>query len=189
MSRDFFVNGPTLVSVKGNTNTAIANVTEFGLSDQPIRVSVITYHDDISVNAWGTRLPPETQFMLAGVNLSMSLVHFDRDVLDYLIMESWAGASAPGVMTVPGTRMGNSLPLYGVDNNLANHFITVSLSSPVGGIPWRFFNCYLHNNMEYPLGTERSILVVNWRCIPYKADPYNGGLGAGGTILCDNNSN
>ena len=101
--------------------------------------------------------------MLADVHIRMSLVHFDKDVLSACISESMAGGDE-GDLAGAGTPMGGGAGL-GADGN---HYISVNLLSPVLDNPWRFLACYLSEQpVQYPLGTERSLVALNWRCIPY----------------------
>lgn len=188
MARDLFINGPTLVGVKGNVNTAVANLTGFGLSDMPIRVSLNSRHMDVNVDAFGGEVPFEIQYKLTDVNINMTLMHIDRDVLDVLIMESMGGAAAIGTLTGAGSRLGNNVARFAANW----HYVSLNISSPVGGKPWRFYNAYLTGQpMEIPLGTERSIFILNFRAIPYCQDPYAAGDdaepgdGAEGYVLWD----
>ena len=181
MARDYFINGECLVRVKGATNSTIANLSELGLADNPIRVSYEFKHSDIKVDAWGS-VPPESQFMLAVANVSMTLVHIDRTVLDECVRLSMGGGSAVGVFPRAGTRMGGGGARFATTNNL----IGLNLTSPVGSKPYRFLYSYLSAPpLEIPLGVEKSIFTLQWRVIPYTIDPWNNGLGAAGTALWD----
>lgn len=183
MARDFFINGESMVSVKGNVNTAFPALTQLGLSDGPIRVSLEMAHEDIKVDAWG-QMPPEIQYFLSAANVSMTLVHFDRTLLDNVFLESMAGAPAIGQLPRAGSRMGNNVPRFAANN----HFIGLNILSPVAAKPWRFWFSYLAGNpFETPLGTERSVISLNFRVVPYTQDPWGNGTGAQGTQLWDYN--
>jgi hypothetical protein len=196
MARDFFINGETMVSVKGRSDSDISAITQLGLSDSQIRVTLDFRHLDLNVNAWG-EMPADVQWMLAGANISMTLVHFDRAVLDVCLMESMGGVpnGAVGGMNRAGQRLGNNAPRFAAGGVNGNHLIGLNLSSTVGAKPWRFFYTYLAAPpMEFPLGNERSIIVLNWRAIPYTQDPWGGsssqpntvaGTGAQGALLWD----
>ncbi len=185
MARDYWVNGPTLVSVKGNTSTAISSLTQLGLSDGPIRIRVNYSHRDIRVDAWGDGTP-EIQYMLSEAYIPMSLVNFDRNVIAVCQAESQCGVAAEGVVPGAGSRMGNGLPRFGVAGGVGNHFIGLNLASPVGGLPWRFYYAYLAGTpIEYPLGTEKSVIQLNWRAVLYTPDPWQNGLGSAGQVLFD----
>src|SRR5581483_5195340 len=139
MGRDFQINGETMVYVKGSNASAIASITELGLSEGPITLTLDFRHRDINVDAWGGEIPPEVQVMLAAVNISMPLIHLDRDILDTCIRESMGGAPAIGQLARAGARMGNNTVRF----SAANHYIGLNLASPVGNKPWRFFTSYL----------------------------------------------
>lgn len=180
MTRNYFINGPTLAQVKGASDTAIATLSELGLSDQAIRVVPQYNHLDIPVDAWG-KAPPEVQWMLGTLEISMSLVHFDRAVVKTLVGLS-ACSNAEGTFGQAGKRLGGGGARFAAGQSL----VGLNLTSPTGGDPWRFFYAYLANApMEFPLGTERSIITLNWRIIPYIIDPYNSGNGAEGYQLWD----
>jgi hypothetical protein len=196
MARDFFINGETMIAVKGRSDLVnIAALTNFGLCDTPIHVRLDFKTLPIKVDAWGDQVAPEIQTMLTQAMVTMTLVHFDRPILDTLVQESQAGAPVIGQLARAGARMGNNLPRFapsGTPNpatgvaTTGNHFIGLNIASPVGGKTWRFFYAMLANSpLEFPLGTERSIVTLNWLCVPYTQDPWNAGLGAQGTVLWD----
>lgn len=182
MARDFFINGPCLVRVKGNVNSGFSSLTELGLSEGDVTVTPNTRHRDINVNAWGPEIPADLQFFLADLHVSMVLVHFDRTVLDLVYNESVGGPSAIGQMGRAGQRMGANSLRFAPNN----HYIGLNLTSPDGGVPWRFFFAYMTGPpFSMPLGTERSLVPVSFRVIPYTLDPYNNGLGATNYPLWD----
>ena len=181
MARDFFINGETMVSVKGNVDSAIASLSQLGLADSPIRVRLDFRHMDIQVDAWGGEIPADVQCKLGSAIITMTMVHFDRDVLDGCLRESMGGVSL-GTVARAGIRMGGGNTRFAGDN----HYIGLNLASPVSAKVWRFHYCYLTGPpMEFPLGTERSIVALNWRAIPYTTDPWGAGVGAAGASLWD----
>lgn len=185
MARDFFINGETLVAVKGRADSAIGAIQELGLSSDQITIRPQFRHRPINVEAWGD-VEPETQFMLAHVDISFTLIHFDRDILDVCVMESMGGAPAIGTTARAGARLGNNKARFGAGGVLGNHYIGLNFTSPVGNKPWRFYYAFLTNQpMIFPLGAEKSAVMTNWRAIPYTQDPYNGGLGAFGARIWD----
>ncbi len=178
MARDYFINGETLVLVKGRADSAIGSLQQLGLSDAPIAIRMNFHHKDIGVDAYGATVP-ETQVMGGDATISMTLVHFDRSVLATCVNESLGGATAEGLLQRAGSRMGNNLPRFGAGGFLGNHYIGLNLTSVVAGIPWRFYYTFLANPpVEFPLGTEKSIVRLQWRAIGYTVDPWNGGLGS-----------
>ncbi len=178
-----FVNGPCLVNVRGNVASAIPSLTQLGLSEGDVVVTPNTRHRDINVNAWGPEIPVDLQFFLVDLHVTMTLVHFDRAVLDAVYNESVCGPSAIGQMGHAGQRMGNNQPRFAA----TNHYIGLNLTSPDGGIPWRFFFAYMTGPpYTFPLGTERALVVCNFRVIPYTQDPYGvAGTGAQNYQLWD----
>lgn len=186
MARDYYVNGESMVQVKGAAGSAIANLSQLGLTDDAIKVTPAFKFQEVSLDAWGNqKVPNEIQFMLASLTIRMNLVHFDKDILNACLQESVGGASAFGTMKRAGTRLGNSAARFAA----TNHFIGVNITSPVAALPWRFLHCYMPDvPFEFPLGTERSIVPVTFVCIPYLADPWNSGQGAEGVVLWDHGS-
>ncbi len=192
MARDFYINGETMVSVKGRADSEIGSIQQLGLSEDPIRVSLNFRHEDINVDAWGGRIPAEVQWFLSDAIITMNLIHIDRNILDVCFLESMGGATAIGSLRRAGARLGNNLPRFAGGGQLGNHYIGLNLSAPVGGVPWRFFTTYLTDSpFEQPLGTEKSIFTLRWRAIPYTQDPWGGvtagnpGTGAEGAQLWD----
>jgi len=195
MTRDYYINGETLVLVKGNVLSGIPTLSQLGLADSPIVLSERYHHMDIEVDAWGRRVAPEIQTFLVDVFITMRLVHFDPAILDACWRESLAGAPAEGATSRAGARMGNNQPRFAA----GNHFIGLNLTSPVGPQnipkPWRFLYAYMNDRPRiFPLGTERSLVDVSWRAIPATDDPYGGGVmqplttfgtGAQGAVIWD----
>jgi hypothetical protein len=184
MARGFFINGDTMVSVKGMAGSSIANLTQFGLASDQVRCTPQFYQRPIKVENWG-EASPEIQNMLASVRISMNLVHFDRDVLDVCLQMAAANPNQPvGTMARTGTTMGNGLARFAA----GNFFVSLNLYSPVAGKPWRFLTAYLDSQpVQFPLGNERSVVNVQWLAVPYPpdGDPWNNGSGASGVVLWD----
>lgn len=186
MTRDFQISGPALVRVKGHTGSSIPVATDLGLSDGPIQPQFTYNHNNLSVDAFGGQagVPPDVQWMGAEASITMTLVHFDQAVLAECMRLSMANASAEGVMRRAGRRMGNNLARFAVGNS----YISLSITSPDAGLPWRFLTAFLTGTpMQYPLGVERTGVILQWRAIPYQADPYGGGTGQEGAVLWDHN--
>lgn len=176
--------------MKSRSDSAIATTTALGLSDVGIRITLNTRYDDIMVDAWGQEVPVDVQTMLSDAQINMTLVHFDRGVLDVVLALSMGGGGISiGQVVSAGQRLGQGLPIFSPGNSL----ISLNLTSPVGNKPFLFPTTYLTGpGMEYPIGTKRSIVNLNWRALPYAfptqanggiADPYNGGLGSQGVPL------
>ena len=181
MARDYVINGETLVRVKGGQHYSggpIAELSELGLSDSFIRISPRWFHHDINIDDFGPNVPAEVMWQLSEVNIYMTLVHFDKRVLQRCMAEAGAGAgffpgfeftSLEGTMAPTGSLLGNYRPLLAS----GNHYISVNLLSPVEEFPWRFFACYLMAPPNHwPIGVRRSIVELQWRCIPYPNFEY-----------------
>lgn len=192
MARNFFVNGEVSVRVKGAQNSPLGNtIAELGLCSDSVTITPNFRHMDVQLDAWGgTNGPPnEIQWMLADVAISLSLVHYDPDILNTCLRHAMGGRATIGLMARAGTRLGNSVAVTAA-NNL---FVQLYLSSPIGGRPWYFPATYLTGPpVVYPIGVERSIVQANFRAIPYAPDPagtgYTGGnvTGAQDVVLWDN---
>jgi hypothetical protein len=182
MARAYFINGETMVYVKGAAGTAIASLTELGLSDTEVRIILGSKYDDIKVNAYGEMVPPEIQVFGGEARLSFTLVHFDQAVLRECIRLANA-APVEGQEGRAGTLMGGGVALGVAGNN----YVQFGFSSPIGQLPWRFFACILTDSPEWPVGTHRSIVQCNVRAIPYSVDPWNNGTGLLGVPLYDHN--
>lgn len=175
MARDIVINGETMVSVKGSPGSNLESLTQLGLAESGIILTPDFRYDEIQVDAWGEEIPMDVQFKLAAINIGMNLIHYDKTVLQDCLVQSMGGVVTPGRLARAGQRLGGGNALLAS----GNYYVQVSLSSPVSGLPWRFFACYMVGPpMTMPLGTKRSIVQVNWRCIPYTVDPWGGGTGA-----------
>lgn len=197
-SRDWNINGETLVRVKGagalaNLTTGLPQVWELGLALEAVRVRPRFVHHDVHCDDFGPEIPAEVMVLLADVTVRMDLVHYDHTVLDACLAESLGGSvdaqgrPAPGTLAGAGTLLGgNNAP-----GAAGCHFISLTLTSPVLAYPWRFPGAYLTGPAaEFPLGTEKTVVRVEWRCVPYTPygtqDPTKELLSAG-AILWDRN--
>ena len=151
MARNYFVNGNTLVTADGS---------ELGIAESSVSITINPKHLEIKVSTFGPDVPPEVQAMLADANIGMVLVNFDIAVLNTCIRKSMAAATL-GTMQIAGTLMGAN-----------SHFVSLRIASPTGGVPWTFPSCYLTGSpITWPLGNERSLVSLNFKAIPYVADP------------------
>lgn len=175
MARDFQIAGECMVYVKGAAGSLISSLSELGLADGPIQVMEDSRHMDINVDAFGGEVPPEIQYKLSAMFVTMRLVHYDPVILSTCLRESKGGSAAPGFMPRAGTRLGNNSARFAA----TNHFIGLNIAAPVNGIPYRFYFAYLVNPpFRISLGTERSLVELNWRAIPYQSDPWGNGTGS-----------
>ena len=179
MTRQIYVNGETMVYVKGMAGSAIANLSELGLSDDQITIRLIPHYDPVMLNAHD-QAPVDMQTFLEEARITMTLVQYDPDVLAECLRLSVGAPNSAGQLARAGTLLGKGLARFAA----GNCFIGLNLASPVGNIPYRFLYTFLEDPAAaIPLGTQRSIITLNWRAIPYLADPWNGGAGALNTYL------
>ncbi len=169
MPRDFQINGPALVLVKGAgallDDEGNSVVHELGLSIDRIRILPRLIHRDLTVDDYGAGVPAEVLTNLAEAQIHMTLIHYDRAILKACIAECHA-SSVDGTMTGAMIPLGGGRPLFSV----GNHYISLSITSPSLGDPWRFPTAYLYTQpMEIPVGTEKTMVQLKWRAIPYKA--------------------
>ena len=182
MARDFFINGESMVAVKGNVNTSFSSLTNFGLSLGPIRVSLDFRFREINIDAFGGEIPVDVQYMLSGATVHMDLINIDRDLLDAVLRESMGGVSTIGQVGRAGTRLGGGNARFAA----GWHYVGLNILSPIGNKPWRFYAAYLMGTpLEITLGTEKSSHSMAFRCIPYATDPWGGGTGAANVPLWD----
>lgn len=169
MARQYVVNGETLIQVKGHSNSSISSLSNLGVTSGPINVIVQDSVDDILTDPTGKATPIDAQTMGGIATISFSLLHFDRAILDAIYALS-VGGTAPGTMGRAGQVMGNGLA------RLASGwlFFGMNLTAPVAGSGWNFKACRLGDQYSFPLGTERSVVGVTIKAIPYVADPASG---------------
>lgn len=183
MSRAFQVNGEAMIYVKGPQGSLIANLSELGLSDNPVRIQLNPRFGDISLDAWGGPggPPAEIQRKLSDAIVTFSLIHFDPIILGECTRLAMGG-TVEGRTSRAGALMGNGTVRFAASNS----FIGLNIASPVGQRPWRFYFAHLQAPIgDYPVGAEKTVVAQNWRAVPYTTDPWNGGLGASDYVLFD----
>ncbi len=191
--RDYYINGPTIIKVKGTTspkalnqlniqgwlvNTigseSILSVTqELGLATGDITISLKSTHKDIPADDFGDSVPAEVLWSLAEARISMTLIHLDEFILQACLDESMGRSEFQiGYMAGAGTLMGSPFPI----NGSQNRYITLNIipGNDSGKLPWRFPRAYLAERpVEIPLGTASSAIQLNWRAIPGKVNNPN----------------
>lgn len=180
MARAFNVPGECLVLVKGNVASSIPNLSELGLAEGPIQVVPRYVHSPIVLDAHGA-VPVEHQMMLCDAVVSMRLINYDNTVLQACLQEAAAGVTA-GTQPRAGTLMGGGVARFAA----GNHYVGLNLTSPVMGFPYRFLYAMIDGQPQFPMGTEKSVVSLNWIAVAYMVDPWNGGLGALGSVVWDN---
>lgn len=180
--RDIFENGVVMVGVTGNSISSIPTNTNLGIADTPVRMEFEFNHDPITTDAGGRFVPMDVQGFLGTAIVSFNLIHFDKTVMREVMRLSQGAPAQDGTLTRAGKRLGGNNARFAPGWN----YVSLNLSSPIGLLPWRFLNAYLTGRpVQWPLGTERSLLQVNFRVIPYTTDPWNNGAGAEGLVLYD----
>ena len=155
-----------MVRVKGPVGSLIANVTELGLAETPVRWNPTYSRLKVTVNAFGQG-EAEAQQMALAASVSFPLVDFDPVILNELIRLSTAGAGSVGQNPRAGQRFGNNAALYAANC----YYWTLGLSSPVAALPFTFLACKLADNpLDWPTGAERSVVPVNVEAISYSPD-------------------
>ena len=186
MARNLFINGESMVYVRGPSGDADiggSSLTQLGLAGDPIQVQLGLRHRDVIVDAWGPEIPMDVQTFLSDVIINMNLVHFERDILDACLRLSMGGVATVGLLGRAGRRLGAAVGGPGLAPFTAgNSYIGLIIDSPVAGKVWRFYSTYMTGTpVNFPLGTERSIVAVQFRAIHYTDDPWGGSLTHGGT--------
>lgn len=189
MSRQWFINGESMVAVKANSASPIASLTNLGLSEGDITVTEIYKHENMMVDAWGGgEVPADLQIFLQEVMIDMTLIFFDPTIL--AICENLAmggvgtpdGGSYDGILPRTGATMGGGVVRFAPGNN----YIGLNIASPVAATPWRFLYTVLTGTpVRFPLGTHKSAVQLQFRAIPYTPDPWQSGLGSYGARVFD----
>jgi hypothetical protein len=179
VTRDFQIPGESLVMVKGRAGGPLANLQQLALARDEIQVFPRYYHNDLIVNAGG-QTPVNVQAFPIDALITINLYHFDNEVFQACCNESVGGASAFGTTSRAGVIMGRGARFA------ANNFlIGLNISSPVAGLPYRFWYTYMvaPTPSKIPLGVEAQMIPTVWRAIPYTDDPYGGGVAQPGTVF------
>lgn len=178
-----------MVKVKGHQALSMsgqAQLWELGLASDQVQIIPHYYHKDIYADDFGPSVPPEVLWNIADVNIRMTLIHYDYLVLDDCIANSMGGsATGAGQLIGAGDTLGRGCGRQ----ESGNCYISLNLTSPYGQNPWHFPTTYLAEQpVVIPLGTEKSLVQLNWRAIPYDRAVPGFALGAvasSGRILWD----
>jgi hypothetical protein len=185
--RDFQIFGESLVTVLGNgalaaprsSSSPEAGLWELGLTSEKITITPRFYHQEIHCDDFGHSVPAELMWNLADVNIRMTLIHYDSVVLNDCFIESMAGGKSKDALPIPGTMAacGTMMGGYKDVGEPGCHYISLNIiSALIGGdllgsqLPdnWHFRAAYISTPpLEIPIGTEKTIVVLNWRAIPY----------------------
>jgi hypothetical protein len=180
MSREYVVFGEFIVKVSGGL---VGTVEELGLTSEQVRIHPRYNFRDIPTDDFGAA-PVETRWDLADATVTMTLVHYDPDVLNKCMGSAMGGGgfdtssitdNIDGFMAGAGRLLGFNRGL----GTAANMYVTVYLiPADDGGFePYRFYACYLDARpLVIPLGTERTLVQLSWRVIPYQEITTEGGV-------------
>lgn len=189
-----FINGECLVEVQGGAHLSggIFDLSQLGLTDREgvVKITPTWVHHDVKVDDYGPNIPAELQWQMAEARIGMTLVHYDRDVLDQCIGEAMGGGAdaslalgfQAGTLAPAGQTFGRFKPMFAS----GNHYIRLFLSSAATNFPWRFLSCVLEGPpLEIPLSTRRSHVRLSWRAIPYTTVQLmsGGSLSSGGLLI------
>lgn len=192
----FYINGPSLVYVKGVNALATLGPAdeirpwrhELGITAGPIRIIPNFVHHDINVDDFGPDIPADCHAMIADVSIHMILVHYDEEVLQkcfanslgYPTVGGFAEIERPGTLAGAGVSLGRGKQIFEPGNSFISLSLTAGGPQPGDNVqttpPWRFPACYIPANpTEIPIGSDRTLLVLRWRAIPYKPlfKPYS----------------
>jgi len=175
VNRDWYINGEGLVSVRGGAHLYSgqgANVTELGLSFDAIKIMPDFEQTEIYTDDVGKKVPIDIMWDGGVVNIEMNLIHYDPVMLDICIAESMGGMDPLQSFGNTRTVGPNGTLLRGNKDLFASgcHLMSLSISSPEALNPYHFLACYLTAPpMKIPLGTDASIVNLQWQSIPYSS--------------------
>lgn len=178
MSRDFQIQGPAIVRVRGGehwSGGAMGSLTELGMCSEPIKIELVRFYRRIGADDFGPNASVDTMWNLGECVVRMKLIHFDPFVLRDCLSDSMAGGGDltqigvrfPGVdLRAAGSLLGNGLPRLAS----GNYYVSVNVSSPndFNANQWRFFTCYLSEQpVIHKIGCEANVAELVWKAIPY----------------------
>lgn len=178
MARDWYINGDAMVKVRSaplaiNPLVDASLHEELGLALDDIRVIPRYVHHGMFADDFGQDTAPDVAWGMADVEIRMTLVHFDIDVLRRCVMLSAGHDTSvsndqyeqPTDLGRAGRMLGNNRELYTTGNN----YIRMVILSSRGNLPWAFHACYLEKfPMVLTLGTKPSEVELHWRAVPYR---------------------
>lgn len=186
MPRDFYINGESLIRIRFGAHITPSRV-ELGLAADQVRVVPRWAHKDIYVDDFGPDIPVDMMINLMEVNIYMKLIHFDRDVLNKCMGESAGGANFDeDNVDLNGLVGAGTLMRGGANRGDANyHFMGLNISAQSLNKPWRFPASTIVGDMEFPLGTKKSVVGLSWRAIPYFTYVSTQEIRSSGSVVFD----
>ena len=175
MTRAYQVFGEFIISVSGGQ---FSGKQELGLTSDPWRLHPRYVHRDVTTDGFGPVVPVETLWDMADALVSLTLVHYDQGILDQCMRAAMGGGgydagnpggggAMDGFLGQAGRPMGLGAALGSTENQYTTVYIEPTADGTI--LPYRFRACYLDGRpLEVPYGSERSLVKLNWRCIPYQ---------------------
>jgi hypothetical protein len=154
MTREYVVHGESLVSVKG---AVFDDLSELGLAEDFIRITPMLFHEDMFVDDFGLHVPADVLISMYYALVKMVLIHYDQDILDTCIA-ACQGSLTAGVCGFSGT------PLFA-----AGFGIRLNIKC-MNERPYRFYQAYLMDNVDIPIGAKRTAAELTWCCLPLSVD-------------------
>jgi hypothetical protein len=176
----------------------LTNKVELGLCLHEVHVGLQFKHKELSCDDFGPTIPAEVMYNLASATIALRLCHWDISVVNRCWSEACGGNAFPGdvlgmngVLQNAGTLPPNGLTLGRGRQPMAsgNHYVSLNILSPQLQYPFRFPFTYITGDPPsvWPMGTEKSILDVTFRAIPYVPPLTPGGtpqeLSSSGAVL------
>lgn len=178
MPREYVIYGEVMVWAGGSffdeglggaeLNSTGGRIVELGLASDSIKITPRFVHKGIHTDDFGGVIPVDVQWMMADCLVEMTLIHYDVDVLDTCIRQTMGGVDngiSPGLCGAAGTPLGAGGAVGSSRTNLV--FVYLQPTPTNEQAHWRFPSCFLMDKMEYPIGTEKSLVKLTWCAIPH----------------------
>lgn len=170
MAAGIFLNGPSVIRVKGGAHVTSpasmsgSNPVPLGVTEGDIMFNPRFLTKDIYCDKLGPMVPADVIRQLIDVRIRMTLVYFDRDVLDVCIQEAQADYDFnTAANNTAGRTLGGNHSLYAS----GCHYMSLCILSPTAGWPLRFMASYLEGQQQYPVSVTRSKVQLDWRAVAY----------------------
>lgn len=160
MGRQFFVSGPTSISV----GTGVAGALEFlGFSEGGISVEFNAEFDDVLCDIGGGKLPTDVIFQGMDAFIRAEVSNYDETVMTSLLARVFSGGSG----SIPAGTMGSLMNAQSQSQRLLLMSPYSSLTAFSTMIPaYNFLSTYLVGSASVELGTKVKKWRLVWRAIP-----------------------
>ena len=170
MAASIFIPGPCIVKVKAGAHVTDpvamsgSAVSPLGVAEGEVEIIPRFNTKDINCDKLGPMVPADVIRQLYDARVRMTLVYYDRSVLDVCFEEAQAGYDfSQADNNTAGRTMGGNKALYAS----GNHYISLNVTGAVGGFPFRFQAAYLEGIQTIPMSVTRSKVQLDWRAIAY----------------------